>query len=186
MHKKTVTALLFLCFLFLLTTRAQNVCSQNDIYPLASGIFIMSPSNTTYNSNSMLLNTSINVATETKIHVSMTYSLDGTENKSLSTKTYTRGNSFLKQIIGSTNLSDVSNGPHNITVYAKYTITNQLTSNENSTVHFSVNTKTEQQIPEFHSQNILMLAFGVTFVALLCKPKISKLFFKGSHVHTAY
>jgi len=117
----------------------------------------------------------------TKIHVSMTYSLDGTENKSLTTKTYTRENSFLKQIIGAANLLTLSNGPHNITVYAKYAINNELTGNENSTVHFSVNANTDQQIPEFTSQHILMLAFVVTSVAVLCKPKIKNFSLK---VHT--
>lgn len=174
MPKKTLTTVLLVALLILLTTKTQKTWPQNNVYPLASGIFIMSPSNTTYNSEPIVLNTSVTAAVGTNIHVSMTYSLDGTKNKTLATKTHIRDNSFLKQILASTNLSNLADGPHKITIYAKYAINNQIIGNENSTVHFSVNSNSKQ-ILEFSTQNILILTILATTVILIYKkhPSIS-------------
>ena len=166
MATKTIIVILFLLIMGFSLTEIQKAKSQNSVYPLASGIFIISPTNATYNSELLILNTSINIAVGTNIQVFMTYSLDGTENKTLPTRTLTRDNSFLKQIIGSTNLQNLTNGPHNITIYTKYTNNNQIIGNETSTVHFAIN-YTPEPIPEFSTQYILILIFLATTTPLL-------------------
>jgi len=150
-------------------TEIQPAQAQNSIYPLASGIFIICPSNTTYGPEALVLNASVNVAVGTNIKLFMTYSMDGTENKTLPTRSFTRDNSFLKQILGSTNLPNLTHGTHNITVYAKYTINNKTIGNENSTVHFTINGNAQQQIPEFFPHNILLLTILVATVILVYK-----------------
>ena len=110
---------------------------QTD-YPLASGIYIRSPSNRTYSISLLTLNVSVTALVGSNIGVSMTYSLDGMNKNTIPLITHTHAKSFQAIITGSVNLPTLSCGSHNVTVFAEYTINNELVHLDNSTVYFTI------------------------------------------------
>ncbi len=119
---------------------------QTD-YPLASGIYIRSPTNRTYSSSLLTLNASVTALVASNIKISMTYSLDGMPNNTLLTVIHSREHSFQATITGTADLPTLSYGSHNVTVYAKYEVNNASMEGvyypkyvhlDNSTVYFTI------------------------------------------------
>lgn len=164
MYKRALISVLTSLFLLLLVVDLQRVSSRIDHYPLASGIFVKSPSNTTYTSNALTLNVSINIIVAANLGVSMTYSLDGLDNSSILLRKLTRENSFQALITGTADLPSLSDGSHNITIYAKHTVNNKISHVDNNTIYFTVNAN-HKQIPEFPIGTTPMIMLVVILVA---------------------
>ena len=157
--------------------------SQTD-YPLASGIYIRSPTNRTYTSSLLTLNASVTGLVASNIKISMTYSLDGIPNNTLPTVIHSREHSFQATIIGTADLPTLSYGSHNITVYAKYEVNDasmggvyysKYVHYDNSTVCFTISTNPVQEIPEFPSWTpLLIILFSVTITAIIYRRNIRK------------
>lgn len=150
-------------------------------FPLASRIKIESPSNGVYSSNTLVLNVSCKFLLGPK-YASMSYSLDGKENFTLpisatiepveATRTYENGTTVTLNttfmvpytLRGEAVLADLSEGAHQITVYARYVANNDVGLDENS-VCFTIDSNGEQEIPEFPSWTPLLVT-GVTLVVV--------------------
>jgi hypothetical protein len=143
-------------------------------YPLASEIFIKSPSNITYNNTLLTLNVSVNSLVFRNLGVSMTYSLDGLNNNTIPLIIHPRENSFQAIITGEVNLPTLSYGSHNVTVFAEYTINNEVSRLDNRTVYFTVDTTLESEIPEFPSSALLIILVPATITATIYGRSIRK------------
>jgi len=183
--KRTASALLLaLALLILPVAGLQFVKADSQpVAPVLSGINIVSPSNSTYKSNLLTLNVNVTTLGGSNIKTSMNYSLDGTSNQTIPlTIEYPAGNSFTMALhIGLLDLPTLNEGSHNITVYVacEYPNNNRfvnepdtITAFYNSTVYFTINTNTEQQIPEFPSWIILPLFITATLVIIIYKKKL--------------
>ena len=147
--KKTTSALtLILALLFSIVVGMHVVAasSQTD-YPLASGIYIISPSNRTYSSRLLTLNVSVTTLAGSNIDISMTYSLDGMYNDTIPIVIHSRDNSFQSTITGLVTLPELPYGSHSVTVYAEYDLYNvgmngvyyqKYIHLDNSTVYFTI------------------------------------------------
>jgi len=71
-------------------------------------------------------------------------------------------------ITGEVALPELSEGQHNITVYAKY-LANQVVAFDESTVYFTISTNSEQKIPEFPSWIVLPLTMMATLIAVVVR-----------------
>ena len=138
MNKHLLVAAFILGFLALLISGAQIVEGSQTAYPLASGIRIDSPSNRTYLSGVLTLDVSVNALVARNIRISMTYSLDGLDNSTIPLTVNTRENSFQAIITGKQDLPTLPFGSHNITVFAQYTINNEIAHLDNNTIYFTV------------------------------------------------
>lgn len=131
--------------------------------PLAGGVSIISPSNTTYTSSPLLNVTMQSILSPTIYDVSVVYSVDGGDNVSLPVKgtvfpieatiTYANGTTIQGTssvfayyvIVGSVELQPLPEGSHNLTVYSTCSRFNNENQNwpamiyANSTVYFTVN-----------------------------------------------
>ncbi len=178
--------LAFAFVLALLTSLVEGVqvvaaSSQTD-YPLASGIYIRSPTNRTYTSSLLTLNASVTGLVASNIKISMTYSLDGMTNNTLPTVIHSREHSFQATIIGTTDLPTLSCGSHNITIYAKYEVNDASMEGvyyskyviyDNSTVYFTIRTNSVQEISEFPSWiPLLIMLVAVVIVAFIYRRKL--------------
>lgn len=168
--KKTIILIAILIFGLLtpLSIEVQTVKAQHTSdgkgFPLASGINITSPANTTYISNLLTLNITVRGLISPSIYrYIMVYSADGKNNASLpvtstfvpveATVTYPNGTiTTAPAIIGSyyiitgcVALPELHEGTHNITVYAAYERTNDINTNwpalilDSNTVDFTIN-----------------------------------------------
>ena len=129
------------------------------LFPLASPIKITSPSNSTYSSGLLMLNTSFKLMLNVeKTNITMLYSLDGKENVTFpvsttffpveTTVTYENGTTetgisskFSYYIIsGSVVLPELSEGFHSIMVYGRYERAGGSSYNvfDDASVHFTV------------------------------------------------
>ena len=175
MKKRVVVAVFVLALLFSPTAGVQRVkASSQTEYPLASGLDITSPSNTTYISSLLTLNVSITTIDASNIRISMTYSLDGMFNNTIPLITHSRENSFQATKTGSVILPTLSYGSHNVTVFAEHTINNELAHLDKNTVHFTIRSNSEQEIPEFPSWIILPFFIVATLVVMIVKNNIRK------------
>ena len=136
MKKKVLVVVLALLFFPTVGVKCVKADSQTE-YPLASGLGITSPSNRTYISNLLTLNVTITAIVASNIRISMTYSLDGMINNTIPLITHSRENSFQATITGSVILPALSYGSHNVTVFAKHTINNELVHLDKNTVYFT-------------------------------------------------
>mgnify|MGYP005847732347 CR=1 FL=1 len=122
-------------------------------FPLASPITILSPSNTTYNSSLLALNVTGKFLLEPNL-VAFSYSIDGGNNATLpieatfvpieALRTYANGTtetgiSVLSyyRLSGVVALPELSEGAHNITVFAEYQANNVI-GLDACTVHFTI------------------------------------------------
>ena len=170
--------------------------SGGQAFPLASPIRILSPANITYSSNKLNLTVTFTFLLSPK-HSNLSYSLDGKDNVTVPltgtqkprevTRTYANGTSVLVNstfmvpftIIGKVALPELSEGQHEIIVYARH-ITNQVVGLDESAVHFTVSnnsehkisTNSEQEIPEFPSWTILPIVVIVALIAIVLRKKI--------------
>lgn len=123
MCKKALAVAFVLALLISLVAGVHVVAASSQIdYPLASGIYIRSPTNRTYTSSLLTLNASVTGLVASNIKRSMTYSLDGMPNNTLPTVIYSREHSFQATIVGTADLPTLSYGSHNVTVYAKHEV----------------------------------------------------------------
>lgn len=114
--------------------------------PFASPINILSPSNgTTYNTRSLVLNVSFTALIGSNLQYSMTYNLDAENNVSLPITIQQRNpnDPFVGIITGFALLPELSEGTHNITVYAtcyRTDPTPHITGFDTKTVYFTIDT----------------------------------------------
>ena len=149
--------------------------SQTNYYPLASGIYIKAPTNSTYNTPLLTLNVNVTALVFRNVGVSMTYSLDGMDNNTIPLIIHPRENSFQALITGEVNLPTLSYGSHNVTVFAEYTINNKVSRLDNSTIYFTVSTNLTSEIPEFPSSApLLIILLPATITATIYRHSICK------------
>jgi len=193
--KRTASVLtLILALLILLAAGVQTVKAQytpgGQGFPLASPISITSPSNSTYSSNLLTLSVTFKFLLSPS-YANVNYSVDGKNNVTIPltgiqepmevTRTYANGTTvtvnstlFVPFIItGGVTLPELTEGSHNITVYAKYQANNDI-GLDNSTVYFTISTNSEQQIPEFPSWTIMPLFVATTFSAVMVYRRLTK------------
>jgi hypothetical protein len=158
-------------------------------FPLLYKINIMSPSNSTYNSNALVLDVNATTIGGANIYTSISYSLDGASNKTIPlTIEYPAGNTFMMaQHLGAVDLQPLTDGTYKVTVYVTCDYPNngkypnepdRIVAVYNSTVHFTVNANSEQQIPEFQSLIILPLCIIVALAVAIYRKKLTK---KATH-----
>lgn len=193
--KRTASTLsLILALLLLLVAGVQTVkapyTSDGQGFILASPISITSPSNITYNSNLLTLNVTFKLLLSLSC-ANVSYSIDGKNNATIpltatrdlieATVTYENGTTVTANatfvpytITGGVVLPELAEGSHNITVYAKYDANNVI-GLDKSTVYFTIDTNSEQDIPEFPSWTPLIFALCTVAVAVVIyKQKIRK------------
>jgi hypothetical protein len=193
--KRTASALtLIWALLILLVAGVQTVKAQHTAdgqgFPLASPISITSPSNSTYSSNLLTLNVTFKLLLSPSC-ANVTYSIDGKNNATIpltatlepveATRTYENGTTVIVNstffvpytITGWAELPELAEGPHNITVYARY-LANNVVGLDEGTVYFSISTNSEQEIPEFPSWIILPLFMAATPSAVIVYRRLTK------------
>jgi hypothetical protein len=160
--------------------------NSQPVVPVLSNENIVSPSNITYNSNLLTLNSNITTLGGSNIHTLMSYSLDGTGNQTIPiTIEYPAGNSFtMALVIGSVDLPPLNEGLHNITVYATCEYPNNgrfpnepysITTFYDSTIYFTIDSNSQQEIPEFFSWTPLIITLvAVVAIAVVCRGRLSK------------
>jgi hypothetical protein len=156
------------------TVKAQHTPDGKG-FPLASGIGITSPSNNTYSSSLLTLNITVQgLLSPTIYRYVMVYSVDGKSNATIpvaaifvpveATVTYPNGTTTTAPAIlgshyvitGCVNLPELPEGPHNVTVYAKYERVNDVNTNwpplilDSNTVYFTVNDGDLQSYQTYH------------------------------------
>ena len=142
-----LTLLFFLsCLIGLVSTAKADIIRDNGI-PVCHQPYIVTPINSIYHVNSLILNVSFHAGVWANVHFTMVYSLDGQENKSLSlvAHDYNFFENDLDYFDGSAILSDMTDGLHNLTVYlgCDWEILNQTTSwheyySDRETVYFTI------------------------------------------------
>ncbi|MCW4003275.1 MAG: hypothetical protein NWE95_05100 [Candidatus Bathyarchaeota archaeon] len=189
MKKGTYTLVLSILVAFLAgtqTIQAQHTAGD-QAFILASPLTITSPANTTYSSGLVTLNitvkTMLNPSTS---NITMTYSINGKTNTTINTQTTfvpiwaeityangtkTQGISIQSYYLISAiaNLPELSEGSHNITVYAKYDFSadSRQIGFDEKTVYFTVNDGKPPTISNLslesktYSQNALPLNFTI-------------------------
>jgi len=194
--KRTASALtLSLALLILLVVGGQTVTapytSDGQGFPLASPISIVSPSNITYSSNLLILNVTFKLLLSPSC-ANVNYSIDVKDNATIpleatrepveATRTYANGTTVIVNstflvpytITGLAALPELTEGTHNITVYAKYQANNVIAL-DNSTVYFTISTNSEQKSPEFPSWTpLLIMLLSVTVPAIIYRRRIRK------------
>ena len=193
--KRTASVLtLILALLILLAAGVQTVKAQytpsGQGFPLASPISITSPSNSTYSSNLLTLSVTFKFLLSPS-YANVNYSVDGKNNVTIPltgiqeprevTRTYANGTTIIVNstlfvpfiITGGVTLPELTEGPHNITVYARYQANNDI-GLDNSTVYFTISTNSEQKIPEFPSWIIMPLFVAATFSAVMVYRRLTK------------
>ncbi len=157
MKRTALATTLTLAFLISVVAGVHTVKAQHTpdgkAFPLASPIKIISPSNSTYSPNSLILNVTSRVIFNPD-YANLSYSIDGKNNATLpititfvpieatiiyANGTETTGTSMFSpyEITGWVALPELPEGPHNITVYAKYQA-NNIIGLDSSTVHFTI------------------------------------------------
>jgi len=182
------SSLFIFCLFVIPPTNAQYTSDGQD-FPLAGPINIISPTNITYNSNNLTLKvTSLYLLGPE--YASLSYSLDGASNVTIPltgiqeprevTRTYANGtivivNSTLNvpfTLNGEQTFLKLSEGPHHIVVYAKYTANNNI-GYDISTVNFTISPNSETaSIPEFPSWIILPFVLTITLFSIIVKRKL--------------
>jgi len=153
-------ALLALLFAFVLLFQSliclayvkADLVSEGSITYFAPPPYIVSPTNTTYSSGQLVLNVSFEAAIFGNVNYSMTYSLDRRENQSVPLNLHYFG--FLNQsqsyIDGQVNLSTLSSGSHELTVYLEYTLSVNMSSSPNGPIQVRYNTGSDSQTVYFY------------------------------------
>jgi hypothetical protein len=188
--KLAVLALLFRLAAGVQTGKAQYT-TDGRAFILTSPISIVSPSNSTYSSSLLILNVTFKLLLSPSC-ANVSYSLDGKSNVTIpltathepveATRTYANGTTVTVNstfmvpftITGWAAVPDLSEGAHNITVYAKYNA-NNIIGLDNSIVYFTIDPNSEQSIPEFPSWTILPLLLIATLVIIVGKKRLSKI-----------
>jgi hypothetical protein len=122
--RRTELALALMLVLFSVMFSVQVVKVAKATSPVSSEISIISPTNTTYSSSLLTLRVSMIALVARNSNVSMAYSLDGRDNVTIPIEIRGREMSFQAAISGSLPLSELSVGPHSVTVYSEYILYN--------------------------------------------------------------
>jgi hypothetical protein len=162
-----------------------DIIGNNGMH-YASGPYIVFPFNVTYSSKFLTLNVSFSARIGGNINYSMSYTLDGIHNDTVPLVIHYFGLGFLYNrdyITGFVILPELSEGSHNLTVYLECNThtwdmnspnPDYYTYSDNQTVYFTINTTSEQEIPEFPSWAILPLFLTVTLLVTLYKKRLIK------------
>jgi hypothetical protein len=196
MERKPTALTLIFALLFSLAAAVQTVkapyTADGQAFILASPLTITSPSNSTYGSSLLILNVTFKLLLSPSC-ANVSYSLDGKNNATIplvathepveATITYANGTTVTVNstfmvpftITGWVAVPELTEGSHNITVYAKYNANNVI-GLDNSTVYFTIDANSEQKIPEFSSLTpLLIILLSVTVVRAFYKKKINNL-----------
>lgn len=143
--KEITLALAFVVALFFLAS-ALTPPIKADIFDdygtlLATGPYILFPVNTTYNSRIITLNISFSTKLFSPIHLSATYSLDGTPNINVPLVSSPSMIWSKNRVIGSVTLPELS-GTHTLSVYVEAHWGTGSSYWDSETVHFTVQTTT--------------------------------------------
>ena len=144
--KGITLSLAFVVMLFLLSS-ALTPPTEADIFDdsgtlLATGPYIMFPVNTTYSSRIVSLNISFSTKLFSPIHLSATYSLDGTPNINVSLVSSPSMIWSKNRVEGSVTLPELSEGSHTLSVYVEARWGTGSSYWDRETVHFTVETTT--------------------------------------------
>lgn len=193
MRKTNLTSIVLLTLVTCSMVGVQIVTAQYTAdgqgFPLVSPISIMSPSNTTYSDKELSLIVTFKFLLNPNCS-DLTYSIDGKNNVSIPltgtreprevTRTYPNGTSVVVNstlmvpydIKGEAALPQLSEGQHNITVYAKH-VANQIVAFDESTVYFTI-TATPEEMPEFPSWAILPLLVIAPVVGIVYRNRLKR------------
>ncbi len=160
------------------TVQAQYT-PDGQAFILVSPISIISPSNSTYSSQSLTLNFTVkSFLDSSKANITFVYSIDGKTNTTIDNTQSTpvpMGIQSYYLITGWATLPEMPEGLHSITVYGKYEfpISDHNIGSDNRTVFFTINTNSEQEIPEFPSCTRLLVTLAVVVaVAIIYRRRI--------------
>jgi len=155
-----------LCFLMILPLNLQTVqaayTAEGSGSPVIGNIEIVSPTNTTYDAGTLMLNVSVRSMATSIYSSEIVYSIDGAENVSLPlasmfvpvqvTRTYANGTTetAVSQtasyylISGEMVLPELSGGEHNLTVFAAYECNSSISFSwpdlmDKQSVNFTIN-----------------------------------------------
>ncbi|MCW4016746.1 MAG: hypothetical protein NWF06_10285 [Candidatus Bathyarchaeota archaeon] len=186
--RQKVVVVFFVCGLLMYVVTGIQVVSapyteDGSPFILASPINITSPANSTSSSGALILNVTFKLLLNVN-NAKLVYSIDGKDNVTIPlqetpqyvevTITYENGTTviansspFLPDIItGCVELPELTEGSHNITVYARY-IANTIIGLDKSTVYFTIRSEPKQELPEFPTLTILPLVIVAIFVATI-------------------
>ena len=160
-----LTLLLFLCttcFLALINLTKANPFPTNPI------ITIVTPTQTTYNTDSLNLNIKITTQYDGYYFNSserrITYSLDEKENVSLDQTNYSYDPDTTTSVVeASTILTELSQGDHSLTVYVEYDYDVQVIDS-NSSINFSINFPNSFPILELTSIGVVITFITSIFI----------------------
>lgn len=182
-----ISALITMLVAGVQTVRADIMGDNGMRY--ASGPYIISPSNVTYGSKFLTLDVNFSVTIGCNINYSMSDSLDRIHLNTVPLEIHYFGLGFIYNrdyITGFVVLPELSEGPHNITVYLEcHTHTWNINSrnfsdsdyynySDSQTLYSRINTNSEQEISEFPSWLVLPLFLMVTLAVTLCTKKLTK------------
>jgi hypothetical protein len=190
--KKTELGLILVLLLSVVSVQAVSAqyTSDGGAFILVSPLSIVSPSNSTYGSSVLLLNVTFKFLLSPSC-ADVSYSLDGRSNITMpltathepveATRTYANGTTVTVNstfmvpftVTGWAVVPDLAEGTHNITVYARYTA-NNIIGLDNSTVYFTIDPNSKQNIPEFPSSIVLPLLFIAALIVTVCKKGLPK------------
>jgi hypothetical protein len=195
MRKALLTSIVFLMLFAYSTFGVHTVIApytaDGQGFPLISPISIMSPSNITCSNNELSLVVTFKSLLKPDSS-DLRYSIDGKNNVSIPltgtreprevTRTYENGTSVVVNstlmvpydVKGEVALPELSEGQHNITVYAKH-VANQIVAFDESTVYFTITANAEEELPEFPSWLILPLLLVATLVAIIYKKRLNRI-----------
>jgi hypothetical protein len=116
---------------------------------------IVSPTNRTYSTDRIVLETTTNGLTGANVHYSITYSLDDKENITVPFTTESHERSFSITMKGYSTLPSLSEGSHSITIYQKVKAdcTPPITHSEIYTVNFTVDDQKSPAIGNLSIEN---------------------------------
>lgn len=190
MKKKAASSVSVLLLLSLATGvhyAKADIVGDNGIR-YASGPYIRFPSNTTYSSNVLTLDVKFFAKILGNVNYSMSYSLDERCNYTVPLTIHYFGFGFMNDdnyITGSLTLPELSDGSHSITVYLtcdtdtwdmnspNYPDADHYTYLDSQTVYFTIDTTSEQEIPEFPPWTILPYFLVATLSAMVIRKRLS-------------
>ncbi|HEX7482914.1 MAG TPA: hypothetical protein VF350_05565, partial [Candidatus Bathyarchaeia archaeon] len=145
MKRITLALAFFVALFFLASTLTPPI--KADIFDdygtlLASGPYILFPDNTTYTSRNITLNISFSTKLFSPIHLSATYSLDGTPNINVPLVSSPSMIWNKNRVIGSVNLPELSDGSHKLSVYVEARWGTGSSYWDSEIVYFTVQTTT--------------------------------------------
>jgi N-acetylneuraminic acid mutarotase len=145
--RKTIILFAALALTLLIPTVAgAPVDESGKGFPLASPINITSPSNSTYSDRLLTLNVTVRVMLSAT-SISISYGVDREDNVTihLTSVPDAYGSGLVSTVTGLVTLPELPNGPHSLTVYAKYDYNNQgapHVATDNATVYFAISDNT--------------------------------------------